>query len=350
MTGLARGSGVTAPAALALLLLIAPAAAAADLALPPGFTAHVYVTGEGFEGAGGPGFPAVSTMGFDHAGFLYLARPGRRYIGGEVDDLWPLYRIPLGGARLTPETEARYFHGPPLPNPQVATVRAGHEMFVTTFDRDRKIGVLYRVVDGRAELFAGGTPPAGAAPLFRQPEGAAVDSAGNLYVADREQGLVVRLDPSGRVLAGRYAAVTRPRLLAIDAGDHLWIGADGEATTPWQGGPGEIWRAEPGAAPRLVLRGPVAASIALSPGGHLFVSERQPGHVFVLTAEGQRIEFARFADGSGVRSLGFAPDTTETRRGGIAGDLFVVVIRAGAWRANEVVRISGPFDDLASGR
>ena len=43
-----------------------------------------------------------------------------RYIGGEVYDRWPLYRIPVGGARLTPDTEARYFYGPPLPNPQAA--------------------------------------------------------------------------------------------------------------------------------------------------------------------------------------------------------------------------------------
>ncbi|MBI4561084.1 MAG: hypothetical protein HY724_03490, partial [Candidatus Rokubacteria bacterium] len=171
--------------------------------------------GERFHVAGGQGFrgiPATSTLAFDDAGFLYLARTGRRYFGGQVeDDLWPIYRIPPGGARLTPDTQARYLHGPPLLNPQVAAIRAGLEVFLTTFDRDRKIGVLYRMLDGRAEFFAGGTPGDGTAPLFRQPEGAAADAAGNLYVADRLQGIVIRLDLSGRVLDPRYIVVTRPR-------------------------------------------------------------------------------------------------------------------------------------------
>jgi len=30
---------------------------------------------------------------------------------------------------------------------------------------------------------------------------------------------------------------------------------------------------------------------------------------------------------------------------GIAGDLFVSVIRRGTWSLNEIVRITGPFDD-----
>ena len=50
---------------------------------------------------------------------------------------------------------------------------------MTTYDRDRGHGVLYRIVDGRAELVAGGTPPAGTPPLLKQPEGVAVDRAGH---------------------------------------------------------------------------------------------------------------------------------------------------------------------------
>src|SRR5205085_289775 len=95
---------------------------------------------------------------------LYLARPGRRYTGGEVDDIWPIYRFPVGGARATRATEQKYLYGPPLPSAQIAGVRAGRELLVTTFDRDRKIGVLYVLVNGQAELFAGGTPPRTARP------------------------------------------------------------------------------------------------------------------------------------------------------------------------------------------
>lgn len=342
------------PSALLALFLL-PAAAAAEVALPPGFTTHVYLTGEGFDGGsgrGGRGVPATSTLAFDQTGALYLARTGRRYWSGEseVSDLAPLYRIPPGGARVTPDTESRYLHGPPLRNPQITLVRAGRELFVTAFDRDRKVGVLYRMVDGRPELFVGGTPPAGTPPLLRQPEGAAVDSAGNLYVADRDQGVVVRLDAAGRLLDPRWVAVLRPRVLAIDGSDRLWIGADGNAEAPWQQGPGEIWRVPREGGAGLLLRGPMPAGIALSPAGHLFVAERQAAQLFVVTAEGKRLDFATFSDGDAPRGLAFAPDTPATRRAGIAGDLFVVAIRRGAWSVNEVLRISGPFDELVRQR
>ena len=204
--------------------------------------------------------------------------------------------------------------------------------------------------DGRAELFAGGTPPRGSPPVLRQPEAAAADAAGNVYVADRDQGLVVRLDSAGRVVAPRYVSVTRPRVLALDEAGQLWIGADGQAEAPWQQGPGEIWKVATDGTPTLVLRGPMPAGIAVSPGGNLFVAERQAGQVFVVTPTGNRVEFAAFKDGDAPRSLAFAPLTPETRKAGIAGDLFVVTISRGAWPVNEVIRISGPFDALVRQR
>lgn len=342
-----RGARVVARTALlAGLALAAPLPGAAELRLPPGFTAQVYVTGQAFEsGRGAPGIPAVSTLVFDRAGNLYLGRTGRRYFSAETDDLAPLYRVPLGGASVSAEAEARLFHGPPLRNPQATAVRGDGELLVTTFDRDRRIGVVYRMLDGRPELLAGGTPPRGAAPLLRQPEGVAVDSAGRIYVADREAGAVVRLGPTGEVLDRVYVAVRRPRTLAIDGEDTLWIGADGEAEAPWQAGPGEIWRVPRGGVPAPALRGPVPAGIAASPGGHLFVADRHKAELFALTPAGQRVPFATYTGGDAPRALVFAPESPATRRAGIAGDLFVVTIIAGAWTVNEVVRISGPFDE-----
>ena len=161
------------------LLLLAPLPAAAEIELPKGFTSQVYVTGEGFDTdstRGARGIPSTSTMAFDGGGALYLARSGRRYGGGEAYDLWPLYRIPPGGARVTPETERRFIHGPPLLNAQLAGTRNGKDILVTTFDRERKIGALYRLINGRAELLAGGTPPRGTPALLQQPEGAAIDT------------------------------------------------------------------------------------------------------------------------------------------------------------------------------
>src|SRR5207245_2155434 len=168
--------------------------------IPPCSTVKVYVTGDGFEttgGAGGRGIPTTPTLAVDPTGALYLARGGRRYSAGEFDYLQRMYRIPPGGARLTPATEERYFHGPPLINAQVMGARGGRELLVSTFDRDRRVGVLYRLASGRIHLFAGGTPERGLPPALVQPEGAAVDAAGHVYVADRERGVVVRLDAGG---------------------------------------------------------------------------------------------------------------------------------------------------------
>ena len=336
-------AGVTAGLAL-------PVTAGAELKLPPGFAAQVYVSGEGFDGGSsgaGRGFPSSSTLTFDGSGTLYLARTGRRYqSGAEVEDLWQLYRIPLGGARLTPNIEKRYLFGPPLPNPVVAGMRGGRELLVTTYDRERKVGVLYRLVDGAVEMFAGGTPPRGTPPALVQPEGAAVDAAGHVYVADRARGTIVKFDRAGRVVDPRWLVVARPRAVAMDEDGALWVGSDGPADAPWQRGPGEIWRVSPEREPRVVVQGPIAAGIAVGPGGQLFVADRQAAKVVSVTPDGTMLEFATFSDGDAPRGLVFAPATDETRRAGIAGDLFVVTIRKGGWPINEVTRISGPFGEL----
>jgi hypothetical protein len=332
---------------LLLVLLVVPAVARAEIILPPGFTARVYVSGDGFdtaEGRAGRGVPAASTMAVDHAGFLYLARTGRRYTAGEVDDLWPIYRFPPGGARMTKATESRYLYGPPLPSAQVAGLRGGREVLVTTFDRDRKVGVLYVMIDGHAELLAGGTPPRGVSPMLTQPESAVVDRAGNIYVADRAQNRVMKLDPRGVVLDARHAAVTRPRVLTLGADGALWVAGDGTAEAPWQRGPGELWRVAGDGPPALVLRGPVAAGMSAGLRGEVLVADRAGSQIFVLAPDGRRVEFARFTDGDAPRGLVFAPVTAETERAGIAGDLFIIAIGRGAWPINEVLRISGPFE------
>jgi DNA-binding beta-propeller fold protein YncE len=336
---------------MATLLPAAPAVG--EITLPPGFTVRTYVTGEGFESggtSGSAGIPTTTTAAFDQAGALYLARTGRRYAGGEIEDLWPIYRVPPGGARMTAATERRFFFGPPLWSPQISAVRGGRDLFVTTFDRDRSIGVLYRLLDGRAEIVAGGTPATGLPPVLGQPEGVAADGAGNVYVADRLRNVVVKLDPSGRVVDPRHAAVTRPRLLTVDDTDHLWIGSDAANEAPWQRGPGEIWKVTPQGAPTLVLTGPNVSGMSFGPGGRLFVADRQSARIFFVAPGGGAVDFARFTDGDAPRTLCFAPTTPETRRAGIAGELFVVAVRRGTFRLNEVLRITGPFEELGGKR
>ena len=341
-------SGLLVATLVALVSLSAWGAAWADITVPRGFTVQLYASGDGFEMgnvAGAGGFPTTTTAAFDQAGMLYLARTGRRYAGGEVDDLWPIYRVPPGGARLTPATERRFLHGPPLWSAQVSTGRAGRDVFVTSFDRDRSLGVVYRLVDGRAELLAGGTPPPGARAQLGQPEGVTADSAGNVYVADRLRGVVIKLDPAGRVVDPRYASVGRPRLLAVDEADQLWIGADAGNEAPWRG-PSELWKVPAAGKATRVLSGPNLAGMGFGSGGRLFIADRQAAKIFFVTPDGTAVDFAAFTDGDLPRTLCFAPVTADTRRAGIAGDLFLVAVRRGVFRLNEVLRVTGPFDEL----
>jgi hypothetical protein len=330
-------------AVLVLLALLVPIAAHAEMRLPAGFTATVYVTGRGEAPDGRPavGIPSTTSLAFDADGALYASRSGRRYRDGEIEDLWPLLRFPAGGARLGSDL-TRFFYGPPLLNSQLGAVR-GQELLITTFDRDRALGVLYRLLDGRAEMLAGGTPPPREPALFKQPEGAAVDAAGHIYVADRQRGVVVKLDGAGRVLDARWLVVTRPRLLAA-RGERIWVAADGDTEAPWMTGTGEVWTVR-GDERRVALTGPLVAGMDVGPDGRLFVADRHNARVLAVDPDGASSEVVTFTDGDAPRALAWAPVTEATRRAGIAGDLFVVVTRRGAWSLNEIVRISGPFGD-----
>ena len=65
----------------------------------------------------------------------------------------------------------------------------------------------------------------------------------------------------------------------------------------------------------------------------------------VQLAEGRRIDFIAAREGTFLRGLAFAPVTQETRRAGIAGDLFLLVVPRSMWLINQVVRVSGPFEE-----
>jgi hypothetical protein len=94
----------------------------------------------------------------------------------------------------------------------------------------------------------------------------------------------------------------------------------------------------------------MTAGMSVGPGRDLLVADRHAGEIFAVNAAGKRTEFASFTDGDAPRSLAFAPATDQTRRTGIARDLFVVTIARGAWPVNEVIRVSGPFEEFLRNR
>ncbi len=351
-------SGVTA----LLRLCLAPALALSSLAasaagtgfdfsgmkLPPGFTATTYISATGFDpGQGAPGLPAIVTITFDPAGNLYFARTANRLREIYGSDSAPIYRLPVGPAKITPEKESKILFGPPLPDPDEAAVNEKGEVFVSTSDREKGYGSVYKLAPtGKARLFAGGPPARGSPPLFIDPEGIAFDASGNVYVADDDLGVVVKLDRRGKVLNPEFiSAQERFRTLTYDPSGFLWVGSDGRFDAPHADGSGRIYRANLADGKlRLIHSGPLASGMSLSPGGNLFAAQRRSGKIFALTPEGKRVEFASFGRQADTRTLAFPPDNEATRKAGIAGDLFVMVFPMLDYPVREIIRISGPFD------
>jgi sugar lactone lactonase YvrE len=348
-----RGTRLSLVAAgLALFVLSQGAARAAfdprSIVLPPGFTLSTYVSGTGFgPKANDRGIPAIVAATFDLRGNLYFARTSNRLqeIYGRSDA--SVYRIPLGGATVTPETEAGFLLGPPLPDPHEVAVNKKGDVFVSASDQANGFGSVYRISpSGEAALFAGGASAPGSPPLLTDPQGIAFDEAENVYVIDEALGAIVKLDPHGSVLNPRLVSdLGRGRTLTFDARGRVWIGSDGPHNTPREDGSGIIFRASlPDWKLQRVHSGPLPSGMSLSPGGNLFVAQRRSGRIFALTPQGRRVEFASFGTGAALRTLAFSPVTPETRKAGIAGSLFVMVFPELDYPVREIIRISGPFD------
>ena len=132
---------------VALLLLVplsgpfVPPAARGEIVLPARFKTQLYATGDGFDGGtdNARGLPSATTAAVDSAGVLYLARNGRRYFAGEVEDVFPIYRVPAGGARLTRASERQYLYGPPLPNAHLVLVNPGAPLATVAVFRARAV-------------------------------------------------------------------------------------------------------------------------------------------------------------------------------------------------------------------
>ncbi len=317
----------------------------AAMELPPGFKVTPYITGSGFHGDD-RGIPAVVAIDFHTDGTLYFARTANRLREIYDRDDAPIYRIPPGPAHLTPATERKFLFGPPVADPDELGVNAQGVVFVSSRSA-AGYGSVYRLSStGKRTLFAGGPPASGKPPLLKDPEDIAFDKSGNVYVVDDNLGVVVQLDPAGKVLNPRWiTGIGRGRTLTFDPRGTLWIGSDGPHDTPHMDGSGQIFRYHLSSRKlELVHKGPLSSGMSLSPGGNIFAAQRRSARLFALTPEGKRAEFASFYEGAALRTLAFPPITPETKKLVIAGDLFIMVFPELDYPVREIIRVSGPFD------
>jgi len=258
----------------------------------------------GYLGDGGPAaaaqlaFPAGLTIGFD--GSLYLADSANHAVrrvskgvistfasagtpvGLALDILATLYladaelgrvlRFPLSGGL------------PPLNIPASDVARAPD---LNLYIAESAAGIVQRIpLFGATALAAGGADPArgdgGAATvaLLNHPSGAAVDAAGNLYIADRDNHRVRRVASDGTITTiAPSVAWSAASGVSVDAAGNIYVVDTGVK---------QVVRITPAGTAQLVaphlLTGPVAA--VADPMGNIYIADAGAGVIRMVDTAG----------------------------------------------------------------
>jgi DNA-binding beta-propeller fold protein YncE len=222
----ARGPGqMTAPKGVAIdptgrLLAVDTDGNRVDL-----FAPGTYAWSGQWTAAPGPNLYAPTGVGVDAGGSVYIGDRGN----GRIVRLWgdgtPLNELggpaALGGATLAG-------------NAATAVSPVSHDAYVADGGHNRILvyspeGQLVARWGAGGGSGAGGTGPG----AFEHPQAVAVDPAGNVYVADTGNNRVVRLDPSGNVIAewgapgGADGLFRGPNGIGVDAAGSVYV-LDGE--------------------------------------------------------------------------------------------------------------------------
>jgi sugar lactone lactonase YvrE len=236
-------------------------------------------------------FDTPSGLAIDAQGSLYVADTGNNAIRRITPDRIVSTMAGGGGAgHLDAAGTMARFNGPI----GIAVDRTGRLIVADTYnDRIRAIEV-----DGSVATIAGdGQPgyadgPAGQA-KFHTPCGVAVDSAGNIYVADTGNGLVRLISPAGQVSTIPAVGLSRPLGIAVSGDGTVYVTEDRGRIVEITPGAGErtLAGSRPGFAdgPGSAARFRTLAGIALAGPGRLFVTD--PRNALVrMVAEPSRLD------------------------------------------------------------
>jgi len=253
----------------------------------------------GFSGDGGPGTSASlfgpGSVATDAAGNLYFADQGNMRIR-KVDRAGIVSTVAGNGTYDFsgdggPATAAA-FH-----QPWGVAVDAAGNLYISEFARVRKVnrfGTISTVAGNGVAGFSGDGGPATSASLI--PRGVAVDSAGNLYIADTDNNRIREVDPSGKIstVAGNgtagfsgdggpaaNASLFCPSGVAVDAAGNLYIAdtfnwrirkVDGSGAISTIAGNGTAgFSGDGGPATSASLSQSLA--LAVDPGGNVYIAD-----------------------------------------------------------------------------
>ncbi|MFL6660139.1 MAG: NHL repeat-containing protein [Massilia sp.] len=198
---------------------------------PDGVRSVLAGQGEGYaDGSGAAAsFNSPSGIALDKAGNLYVADTGNHAIR-KITPQGVVSTLAGSGAPGFADGAGKQaqFNGPI----GIAVDKGGNVYVSDTYnDRLRKItpeGVVSTIAGGAAPGFADGL--AGAA-AFDTPTGLALDAAGNLYIADTQNGAIRKLSPNGQVSTlarsddeAEDPLLRRPLSLAVTHDGFLYVG------------------------------------------------------------------------------------------------------------------------------
>jgi uncharacterized protein (TIGR03437 family) len=194
----------------------------------------------GFTGDGGPATQATlsnpSSITIDSSGNLYIADTYasriRKFFPGGI-----ITTVAGGGSSLGdngPATQAQ------LNAPQGVAVDASGDLYIADSyqERIRRVGAngIITTIAGTGQAGFSGDGSLATGAMFSTPVGVAVDASGNVYVADLDNNRIRRVVPGGTVttIAGtttpvgdggpsRQARLTSPQAVAVDSAGNLFI-------------------------------------------------------------------------------------------------------------------------------
>ncbi len=221
-----------------------------------------------YEGDGGAGTSAKirdpKGLALDNLGNLYIADTGNHRIR-KLDPSGIITTVAGGGAG----GDGGAATAAALRNPAAVAVDAAGNLYIADASnhRVRKVaaatGIISTVAGNGTPAFAGDGGSATAASL-NNPQGVAVDGAGNLYIGDYGNQRVRKVDSQGLITT--VASVSQPAGLAVDGAGNLYI-ADPGGGKIWKLDPASVLTAVPGLGVSL------NHAVAVDGSGNLYVAE-----------------------------------------------------------------------------